>query len=455
MHSSARAMTESVDPFHVRVSAVELQPRRPGLIQSLFLEAPRVKDWVNGSVLTIVGWFIPGDGILLARALIVHQGKVLKRTLINIPRPDVLGAIPAAAGTCVGFHCELSLLGLSKYTELEIIVSYDDKQFSERQRLLLYKLVVEKKSKLMVESKYQPVQVTAIGRSGTTLLMQVLNQHPQVLTTNFYPYEVKLATYWLQLLKVVAAPADLECSSHPDQFEGTQESIGHNPYSHPEYIGQYKLTSAIRNYYDVSVVRSIAQLVVGKINEYYEIVAEEEGKLQAKYFAEKSLPNHINALCADVFDHPKEIILTRDFRDIICSARAFNEKRKTKAFGRDTVADDFEWVDVLANSGARRMQQAWLERKGHSLHVKYEDLILDPEHEISRILNYLDVENGPSTVAGIRQAVFSDVASVSKHKTTENPSLSIGRWRTDMDDNLKAHCKLRLGEVLDTFGYEV
>ncbi|MES2818608.1 MAG: sulfotransferase [Pseudomonadota bacterium] len=442
-------------PFQVSVSAIEVQARKPGLIQSFFLESPKVRSCIEGYSLTISGWLIPGEDISLPTLEIITQDKVLKRVRINIPRPDVLSAIPGAADACFGFHCELGILGLGSLIELSLVVRVESKQLSGYRMLTLCMIKAVKKSRIKVESKFQPIQVTAIGRSGTTLLMQILNQHPQILTTSFYPFEVKQAAYWLHFLKVATAPADLENSSHPDNLEDVLDTIGHNPYSHPEYISQYKSIPPIKNFYGNSVVRSIAKLCVEKINQYYELVAQEEKKPEAVYFAEKALPNHLNAICEDIFSKPKEIILTRDFRDMLCSARAFNAKRNSHGFGRNRVNDDFEWVNETSKTGAHRMQQAWVERREHSLHVKYEDLIIDTENEIRKILNYLEVESGDCLPARIQKAVFSESSSMAIHRTAQNPRASIGRWKTDMDDVLKEHCKAKLGNVLSMFGYEV
>jgi hypothetical protein len=444
-------------PFQAKIQSVDLLSSTSNCINSFSIDFPKTGNIINDNAVTIAGWVLPKTGTSLLSIEIQNKGAVLKRAKINIPRPDVAAAFNLSKeteNTC-GFHCEIGLLGLSHQFELDILVKYRNNQSSEPQQKKICRISAEKTTSFDIASKYQPIQVTAIGRSGTTLLMQILNQHKQILTTNFYPFEVKQAAYWLHFLQVSTAPADFENSSHPDKFEGIRYSIGHNPYNHPEYTNQYKLVRDVKKFYNSSTVNSIAQLCIERINEYYDIIANEENKPNAKYFAEKSLPNHLNAICTDLFPAPKEIILTRDFRDILCSARAFNTKRNNQAFGRDKVNDDFEWVDRISKMGARRLREAWQERKNQSLHVKYEDLILNTNSEIKRILDYLEIESTTSVISAIIKSVFSIDSSISIHQTTKDPKTSVGRWKTDMNEELKAHCRIKLGSTLESFGYDV
>ena len=154
----------------------------------------------------------------------------------------------------------------------------------------------------------------------------------------------------------------------------------------------------------------------------------------------------------DVYTRPKEIILTRDFRDIICSARSFNLRRDKQGFGREQAIDDRDWVTRVFAGRARSLAQAWEERNDTALHVRYEDLVSSTERELVRIFDYLDVESYPSLLNQISEAVKRSEKSAG-HKTSASPSQSISRWKTDLPEALLLHCNESMGRELGLFGY--
>ena len=56
--------------------------------------------------------------------------------------------------------------------------------------------------------RLQPLLVTSLGRTGTTLLMRMLAAHPGVVVYARPPYEARGGKYWLHVLKTLAAPTD-------------------------------------------------------------------------------------------------------------------------------------------------------------------------------------------------------------------------------------------------------
>jgi hypothetical protein len=441
-------------PIEITVKSIERQQAAESLIEQFALDSPQASPTSQDHHLLIAGWVLAKEGLTTGSVEITEKDRVLKRARVNVPRPDVLNTVGRSEGLSdrIGFHFEISILGLPQHFELELRASVR-RAGGEAETVTLFRIKGRKVSKINLHSNYQPVQVTAIGRSGTTLLMQVLGQHPEILTTNFYPYELRQASYWLHFLKTASAPADFEASAHPDKFEGEYYHIGHNPYSHPEYINQYKNPQVARRYYTESTFSSLAQLCIARIDDYYQMIAKEERRPRAKLFAEKALPGLTQNICRDLYQAPKEIILTRDFRDMLCSAKSFNSKRNNQAFGRDKVNDDFEWVDRISKMGARRLSEAWQERASHALHVRYEDLVTQPEQQILRIFEYLNIDTSPELIAGVATKIFSQQSDIATHSTTSSPQASIGRWRIDMPMELQEYCRAKLGSILSKFGY--
>jgi hypothetical protein len=49
--------------------------------------------------------------------------------------------------------------------------------------------------------------------------------------------------------------------------------------------------------------------------------------------------------------------------------------------------------------------------------------------------------------------IFEDTREVLLHRTTAARDASIGRWRTDLDEELQRTCQDVLGPALESFGY--
>lgn len=444
-------------PLEITIHAIEASLESRSTIERFHLDAPQVRNEPQDHCIVIAGWVLPKNGNRPHEIEVWENDTLLKLAKINVPRPDILSATNAQPNQSekIGFHFELGTLGLGRNLELELRVTLKSEADNSTQKIQLCLIKALKHSNLKLSPQFQPIQVTAIGRSGTTLLMQVLSSHPEILTTNFYPYELRQAVYWLNFLKTAVAPADFEASAHPDKFETTPHFIGHNPFSHPEYINQYKNPQAAKNFYNNDTFNALARFCTQRIDTYYRLVAQEENKKKAKYFAEKLLPGPIQNICLDLYDTPKEIILTRDFRDMLCSAKSFNKKRNNQSFGRDKVSNDFEWVERISKLGARRLHEAWHERSSTALHVKYEDLVTNPQHQISRIFKHLEIDNSSKIVKSVAQRVFSPQSDIATHSTTTSPAASIGRWQTEMSNDLQEHCRIKLGFALNTFGYKL
>lgn len=442
-------------PLEVTIHSVEIAPEGGPVVERFHLDAPQATHESQDHCITIAGWVIAQEGKVPLNIEVWEKGKLLKRARINVPRPDILPADSASShqSNDIGFHFELGTFGLGDTFELELHVTLKAESSDSALKSRLCTIKASKHSNLKLTPQFQPVQVTAIGRSGTTLLMQVLSLHPEILTTNFYPYELRQAAYWIHFLKTAAAPADFEASAHPDKFETNPYFIGHNPYSHPEYINQYKNPQEAKDFYSIDTFNALAKFCTERIDAYYRVVAGQEDKPSAKYFAEKLVPGPVQNICRDLYSAPKEIILTRDFRDILCSAKSFNSKRNNQGFGQDKVNNDFEWVDRISRLGARRLTEAWNERSGAALHVRYEDLILAPEEQICRIFSYLEVDSCSQVIEPVAKKVFSTQSDLAAHSTTTDPKASVGRWRYDMSEDLQEHCASKLGFALRTFGY--
>ena len=116
-------------------------------------------------------------------------------------------------------------------------------------------------------------------------------------------------------------------------------------------------------------IDSLCGLCQGQIEAFYRHLA---GTGAPRYFVEKYLPHQVVPdLLAELYPGAREVILVRDFRDMLCSVIAFNRKRGWDAFGRSEGGDDAEYVrTTLRQSGAAARQtaaQGWWRHAARSL----------------------------------------------------------------------------------------
>lgn len=441
----------------VKIDNIEHLNQDSSLFTGFSIDGPALATSFGAIDFTVCGWIVSSNERPLLSIEINVDGFQLKRIPINVPRPDVIEALGVKdlnQKNC-GFDTRLGLLGLPTNFSIELVAVFRGDTQQERVKVPFAIVSGKKTTALDLDSKFQPLMLTAIGRSGTTWVMKLLSQHPEIATSDFYPYEIKQSAYWMQLLKILTDPADFDGSSHPDKFDVTMGQIGHNPYTYPHYLSQYSNSQELKDYYASTMIENTAKFTVNQIDEFYNMVADGAGKPKAKFFAEKFVPTHLQSLYADVYKSPKEIILVRDFRDVLCSAKSFNEKRNSVSFGRERVSDDFEWVQHVSKAGIRRMVNALTERRSTAFLLKYEDIILQPEKTLLALFEYLDIEHSESLVNQVIAAASKTNASMDAHKTTSNPSDSIGRWRRDMSVELQELCAVEMGPLLEEFGYQI
>jgi hypothetical protein len=167
------------------------------------------------------------------------------------------------------------------------------------------------------------------------------------------------------------------------------------------------------------------------------------------YFAEKMLPSDIQYIAWELYPGAREIILVRDFRDVICSIDAFNRKRGFPSFGREDAQSDVEFVEGI-RFGAQQLVTRWQERRERALLLHYERLVLDPVATLQTIFDYVGVRgtNAERIVESSLQDQF-----LKDHTTTRTAKASIGRWRRDLSEDLQGLCNELLAEPLNAFGY--
>jgi hypothetical protein len=291
--------------------------------------------------------------------------------------------------------------------------------------------------------------VTSLGRTGTTWLMQLLSEHPQVVVYRDYPYELRVAKYWMHMLKVVSEPANHFQSADPENFHSNMWYIGHNPF----YSGSVADHPQLGRWFGRIHVEQLATFCQFSIEECYKQVADSQRQLEPVYFAEKHVPDRIPGLIWELYAQAREVILVRDFRDMVCSMLAYNAKRGYNSFGREEVSSDEEFILRVYQTHLVPLVRSWKSRSKQAHLLRYEDLILHPARTLSFLLEYLDLDHSSSTVEGMIQRASKERPGMEQHRTSPDLERSIGRWRRDLNPSLQAVCQETFRDILEEFGY--
>jgi hypothetical protein len=199
-----------------------------------------------------------------------------------------------------------------------------------------------------------------------------------------------------------------------------------------------------------------ARFAVERVDAFYREVARVQGKSGATHFVEKARPDSTGARAAtETWAGGKEIMLVRDFRDVVCSMLAFNARRGFHAF-RQKAGEPAEQFIRGKSDMALRVLASWRERKATAHLLRYEDLILQPERTLRAALAYAGLDAGDGVIAGMLARARALTPEQQRyHITSGDPAASIGRWRRDFDDRHQAACRETFDDLLQELGYEL
>lgn len=278
-----------------------------------------------------------------------------------------------------------------------------------------------------------PVLILGDGRSGTTLLMQLLGTSRRIAFDRAYPYEVRYLTYLLRWSLLLGGKYEPDELWNPGENAHPSGSlIGPLPYPDAQvWDGQAIWPECFRHAWRL-----------------FTSMAARGATADATvlYYAEK-VPHWIPDYLRQLIPY-KVIVLVRDPRDVFLSVTAFNKKRGFAGF--DRFADDDDWMY------ARRVTNRYKEifpmirdeaTASHGFLIRYEDLALNLDAEAKRLSDWLGVKLDP-------EVVKAQVANLAHHMTSDSPQASVARWRREMPAELNDFFVKEIHEELLHFGYE-
>jgi len=431
----------------VEIQQVQVAAGKDERLRAFALDAPRAGEASDVYDVEVAGWVL--GAAAPAVAVEVHaEGQVLRRVPLDQQRPDVARAHPDAgeAATC-GFRTWVGTIGLEPGVALQVRAVLADET-----RVRLGGITfTHQPLRTGFEPGLRPLLLTTMGRAGTTWTMRLLSEHPAIVVHRWHPYELRVARYWLHMLKVLAEPQDPHRSAQADFFQTNRAFVGHNPF----YPTPALVTPGLREWFGRDYPEELGAFCQRQIEQCYRRIGEAQGQSDPVFFAEKHRADSLPWLVWELYPQAKEIFLVRDFRDVVSSMLAFNAKHGRRVFGPEHVQTDEEFARYLRNSTVRQLARSWPKRRDRAHLVRYEELIARPAETLEGILAYLGLDHGGATVAGMLERASAENPEMKRHLTSRDPSASVGRWRQSLPPGVQAVCNEVYADVLQEFGYAV
>ena len=151
---------------------------------------------------------------------------------------------------------------------------------------------------------------------------------------------------------------------------------------------------------------------------------------------EKYRADPVSELMLELYPSAREVMLVRDFRDMIASMFAYNEKRGRQGFRRDRASSDRDYILNDVGVKVAALADAWARRADTAHLLRYEDLVLRPEETVQALLAHLGLDAGPGAVEPMLGSLLARDSGSEGHRTVTDSRESIGRWRRDLSDEV-------------------
>jgi Sulfotransferase family len=406
------------------------------------VNAPAAGDRLETYALDLRGWAIGQEDPVTAVEL-RSEGAVVRTVPLEVPRPHAAARFDTAPGPSVGFRALVNALALPPEFELEVVA------LTEAGARRPIAVVRGRRAELpgRAGTRIQPLIVTTLGRTGSMLLLRLLEAHPEMLVLRPHRYEQRVAGYWVEVLLALTDPSSYMRQLAPagslDQPRWWLGDEGRTPGFDPE--------AGLQRWLGSDAVAALAAICRERIDALYTEAASLRPGEQPRYFAEKHTLRSA-ALTTELYPEAREVFLVRDFRDMVTSILAFNRQRGVRGFGEGAADGAVDYVDRLAG-WADGLVQRFARRQGRAHLLRYEDLVREPRATLGALLEYLEVDAGSDVVGGMLEATRTEMPELARHTTSADPAASVGRWVTELDDELKRACERSFGAALETFGY--
>lgn len=414
---------------------------------SYCLDRPRDASRSDGYGLTLRGWILGRRAPVTAVDLTLGARR-LSRIPVDVPRPDIAAGHPDVPWSeRTGFIASIGALRLPASFELQLTALTGNAET----RPLATVRGERRLPPVETGESMQPVMLTTLGRSGSTWVTRLLGRHPEIFAYRPFEFEARMASYWMEILGTLSEPASQRQALRGNLtgalwWTGFQDgnALAGRPI-HPE----------LEEWLSRRHAESLAAHCVDRIEEFYRRAAADEDDRCSRFVEKCSPATFVQDLLWDFYPGAAELFLVRDFRDVVCSILAYNEKRGVASFGRELVDDDLGYVSRFAES-VKQLLAGWRARRERVHLLRYEDLISDPRGTLTSVFRHLQVDHDDAVVDEVlSEAMAMTPAAQAAHRTAPSAAESVGRWRRDLKPELLEACEDAFADALDQFGYDL
>lgn len=267
------------------------------------------------------------------------------------------------------------------------------------------------------------------GRSGSTLLMQLLGTSEEIAFDSIYPFEHRYLVYLLHLLTPLG-----------ESFEPKRDMSDAELLLRP--AGRYGPIPFDPQIVDRVALRDAAFRHIWCA--FSEVVRAQQPA--ARFYSEK-MEGDFEILIKSGLDY-RLLQLVRDPRDTFASIRAFDKRRGFYGFGRLKWQSEGKYLDGWIEWFRNRIAEFARQREAgdHVMLVRYEEMVRNLAGAAERIGKWLGVSLSA-------RAVEANRASLRHHMTSESVAASVGRWRTELPPRIRKRIEEGLRDEMRDLGY--
>lgn len=418
------------------------------LVHDFALNIPNKKFAADKEPFGFLGWIV-GKSVNFVRIEIFVNEQVALTIPINQARPEIIAKYPKnPAGDIVGFFRYMNPYYLPEKFDIEVYAVP-----STGGRIKIFDINGDRKP---IDFGYSmdtaPLVVTTLGRTGSTYTIAALGMHPDIVTYKPFKAEARYASFWAQMFFSLGDPHSWMCPlsaydrTRPDWILGLSNS---QPFHYGLYPQMFK-------WFQSGYFESLYKFSLENLQRHYQEVAKIEKKKVPMFFCEKFLPDYFTERMLSLIPSAKEVFLVRDFRDMFCSIRAFNNKRGFNAFGRQKYTNNVDYISEALRNSVNRLLSAWSERQNTAFLLKYEDLIMKPELVLNDLFEYLGVDSSPAIANKMLKNINKLKPSKrNTHVTSKSQKYSVARFKKELNGQLLEICNEAFEPALTTFGYNL
>jgi len=267
----------------------------------------------------------------------------------------------------------------------------------------------------------------AEGRTGSTLLMQLLATSPAIVFDPRYPAEYRFLSYFARVSEMMTERYDPE------------RHVGVTPF----FFSEKPQWGPVPFHSDVADIAALGRPLLAAMWQTFSQHLTTRHP-DARFYAEKlALP--VEAFVAAGIDL-RIIDVVRDPRDMLASIRSFTA-RGIDGFGRRAGEPEEEYTARFVARLADAFDTMTSTPSGpQRVLVRYEDLASDLHGVAQSLGSWLGVVLDAETVLAQRD-------QYQHHATTSSTDESIGRWRRDLSAADAALVERALRDPMTAFGY--